>query len=335
MIRSLVAPNSIREPQKESEDPIIKRNLSRENLTTALQEETLIWLDVVDCGAEEIQWLQLEFKLHPIVVNDLQREDRRPTLVIYQDYMFLSLFQPQMATGQVRGDEVHCLVGAKYFITVRKSSTTTVEGVYNRAAQNEEAWRRGTTYFLYLVIQAIIDSYYPLLDRISIQLFELEEKTLSNGEAKTSQKSVYRIKQQLIALRQMIAPQREVLSNVIGEQQISQSPANRDLFAHLYERLLRIYDVIDAQRDLSNNVLDLLQNQESARLTEAVNRLTVISIIFLPLTFLVGLFSLNFITTKPELEIPLPGWAFFTLLMLITLFAGIGLAWLFRKRGWL
>lgn len=339
MIRSLLAPSgniqTASNDKETDESPIIKRNLTRENLEAALGDEILVWLDFVDPDADEIHWLQREFKLHPIVVTDLQREDRRPTLVVYPEYMFLSLFQPQMAVGQVKGEEIHCIIGTKFFLTIRKANSTTIEGVYNRVAQNEEAWGRGTIYFLYLVIQAVIDSYYPLLDRISILLFELEEKTLSNGEGKAAQKSVYRIKQQLIALRQMISPQREVLSNVIGEQRISQSPANRDLFAHLYERLLRIYDVIDAQRDLSNNVLDLLQNQESIRLTEAVNRLTIISIIFLPLTFLVSLFSLNFITTEPELEIPMPGWLFFTLLTGIMMLCGLLLARFFRKQGWL
>ncbi len=329
MIRSLVTPGNGTDPTS------VQRNLAPENLEAALTAEKILWLDLVDPTPEEIQWLQSLLKLHPTVVSDLQREDRRPTLVVYPAYIFLSLFQPQVSVGQVKGDEIHCLMGQNYLITVRKASSTTVENVYNRTAQNDETWQRGATYFLYQVLQAIIDSYYPLLDRISTQLFELEEKTLDNGEGKSAQKSVYRIKQQLVALRQMIAPQREVLSNAIGEARISESPASRDLFAHLYERLLRIYDVIDAQRDLSNNVLDLLQNQESARLTEAVNRLTIISIIFLPLTFLVSLFSLNFITTEPELEIPLPGWLFFILLTLITLLAGTLLAWLFRKRGWL
>ncbi len=329
MIRSLVTPGTGADPTS------VQRNLTPENLEAALNAEKILWLDLVDPTPNEIQWLQSLLKLHPTVVSDLQREDRRPTLVVYPAYIFLSLFQPQVSVGQVKGDEIHCLMGQNYLITVRKASSTTVENVYNRTAQNDETWQRGATYFLYQVLQAIIDSYYPLLDRISTQLFDLEEKTLDNGEGKSAQKSVYRIKQQLVALRQMIAPQREVLSNAIGEARISESPTNRDLFAHLYERLLRIYDVIDAQRDLSNNVLDLLQNQESARLTEAVNRLTIISIIFLPLTFLVSLFSLNFITTEPELEIPLPGWLFFILLTLITLLAGTLLAWLFRKRGWL
>ncbi|KAB2860718.1 MAG: hypothetical protein F9K46_09520, partial [Anaerolineae bacterium] len=258
MIRSLLAPRANAQTKSTDEEtteaPVIKRNLTRENLEAALEDEILVWLDFVDPDTEEIHWLQQTFKLHPIVVADLQREDRRPTLVVYPEYMFLSLFQPQMSVGQVKGEEIHCIIGTEFFLTIRKANSTAIEGVYNRVAQNEEAWGRGTIYFLYLVIQAVIDSYYPLLDRISVLLFELEEKTLSNGEGKIAQKSVYRIKQQLIALRQMISPQREVLSNVIGEHRISQSPANRDLFAHLYERLLRIYDVIDAQRDLSNNV---------------------------------------------------------------------------------
>jgi magnesium transporter len=107
------------------------------------------------------------------------------------------------------------------------------------------------------------------------------------------------------------------------------------LFRHLYERVLRVYDVIDSQRDLWSNVLDLIESQDSARMGDAVNRLTVLSMIFLPLTFIVGLFGLNFITTEPELSIPLPGQFVFGIIVLITLITSAILFVLFRRRGWL
>jgi magnesium transporter len=133
----------------------------------------------------------------------------------------------------------------------------------------------------------------------------------------------------------MVAPQREVISNVIGEERLSKTSENRDLFRHLYERLLRIYDVIDSQRDLASNVLDLIESQEATNLANAVSRLTVISMIFLPLTFLVGLFGLNFITTTPEWTIPLRGDWVFALILVVTIISGILLGIYFRKRGWL
>jgi magnesium transporter len=133
----------------------------------------------------------------------------------------------------------------------------------------------------------------------------------------------------------MVAPQREVISNVIGEERLSRTSDERELFRHLYERLLRIYDVIDSQRDLASNVLDLIESQESSKLGTAVNRLTVLSMIFLPLTFLVGLFGLNFVTTKPEWEIPLGGDAVFLLILLITAISAGAMAYYFRKQGWL
>ncbi len=116
-------------------------------------------------------------------------------------------------------------------------------------------------------------------------------------------------------MRQMVAPQREVLSSAIGELRISGADETRDLFRHLYERLLRVYDVIDPQRDLSSNLLDFMQNQESRRLLEVVNRLTLYSMIFLPLTFLISLFDINFLDTAEPLILPLSGWAVLILIL--------------------
>jgi magnesium transporter len=132
----------------------------------------------------------------------------------------------------------------------------------------------------------------------------------------------------------MVAPQREVLSNVIGEERLARTNENRDLFRHLYERLMRVYDIIDSQRDLSSNVLDLLQSRESQKLGKAVNRLTIFSMIFLPLTFISGFFELNFITPTAPLLIPLTGTMLFILIILSMVVIVGGMIWFFRRQGW-
>jgi magnesium transporter len=330
MLRSLVAPANCAEEIEFT----LRRNLTQEALEAALLAGDLVWIDVTNPTDDEIRWLESCLKLHPAVVNDLRREDNRPSLLIYPEYLFVSMFQAHLKLNKVESDEVHCLMGENFFVTVRFASSTAVDSAYDRAAQNADYWRRGVTYMLYLTSQFIIDSYYPLLDRINNQLNKLEESVMINRD-KVAQQSVYRIKQQLINLRQMVGPQREVLSNVIGEERLARNRENRDLFRHLYERLLRIYDVIDSQRDLTSNVLDLIEGQESARLANAVSRLTVLSMIFLPLTFLIGLFGLNFVTTEPEFVIALPGVMVFLLILLVTLVGGGLMAWFFRKQGWL
>lgn len=329
-MRSLVAPAEIPDDSAFT----LRRNLSLESLEEALMNNDIMWLDCVNPEDEEIRWLEQHLHLHPAVVSDLRREDRRPALMVYPEYLFLSLFQARVEKSVIISDEIHCIIGPNFFLTVRNESSSAVDGAYERAAQNSEYWRRGVIYFLYLAMQFIIDSYYPLIDRISNQLNKLEEQAMVNG-GKELQRSVFRLKQQLINLRQMVAPQREVISNVIGEERLSKTSENRDLFRHLYERLLRVYDVIDAQRDLASNVLDLIESQEATNLANAVSRLTVISMIFLPLTFLVGLFGLNFITTAPEWTIPLPGDWVFGMILIITIISGFILAVYFRKRGWL
>ena len=329
MIRSLViAPNpdlSTDGTAKNDSDSAdtLRRNLTRESLEKCFAEGLDMWIDIVTPEDEdEIQWIEGLLELSPTVVSDLLREDRRPTLLVYPGYLFLSLFEPYAQGNTLASKEIHCILGEHFCVTVRNADAPALEGAYDRVAQNPDSWHRGVTFFLYLIAQHIIDTYYPLLDRISNQLNELEEKLLGDSDDKHAQKSVYRIKQHLIGLRQMIAPQREVLSNLIGEERISSNGNVRDLFRHLYERLLGIYDVIDSQRDLTNNVLEIIANQQSRKMGEAVNRLTIISLVFLPFTFFVGLFDSNFFTIGQSVILPMNGLVIsivITLLMLVSI----------------
>ncbi len=329
MIRSLVA------QRDETEKVVLRRNLEQSELEQELEQKHMLWIDVVNPEDEEITWVSQRLQLNPIVVQDLRREDRRHALAVYPSYLFLSLFQPHIHLSRVEGKEIHCLITDEAFITIRQADSTAVDEAYNRVAQNPVSWESGVAYFLYLTAQYVIDAYYPLLDRMSISLNTLEEKLL-NGEAREdARKSVYRTKQQLISLRQMVAPQREVFSSVIGEKRLAEDADVRDLFRHLYERLLRVYDVIDSQRDLSSNVLDMMENQSSRQLGESVSRLTILSMVFLPLTFFTGLFQLNFATTTDTIILPLSGAAMFALVMGSMILSVGTMMFFFRKRGWL
>lgn len=328
MIRSIVAPD-------DENREIIRRNLTPEALEQVLHSGEKVWIDITDPTDDDLTWLQSCVELHPLVVQDLKRVDKRPSLLAYTNYIFLSLFQPETKLQQVHGHEIHCIIGENVFITVRESKTTAVDDAYKRAAQNPNYFQRDIVYFLYLTMQTVIDAYYPLVDDISNTLNDLEEDLLANNSIDAARRKVYRIKQQLIGLRQMVAPQREVLSNVIGEERLTRSNEDRDLFRHLYERLMRVYDLIDSQRDLSSNVLDLIQSQESTRLGRAVNRLTIFSMIFLPLTFITGLFELNFISTTDQLQLPISGFALFLMILFSMIFIVALMVWYFRQQRWL
>jgi magnesium transporter len=340
MIRSLViTPNSESSADGAAENVsgdtrILRRNLTQENLEKCLAEGCAMWIDIITPEDQEIHWLEAWLQLSPTVVADLLREDRRPTLLVYPRYLFLSLFQPYTHSNTLVSKEIHCLIGERFYVTVRKADATALEEAYDRVAQNPNSWHGGVAFFLYLTAQHIIDTYYPLLDRISNQLNELEEKLLNDSDDKQVQKSVYRIKQHLIGLTRMIAPQREVLSNLIGEERVSSDDGIRDLFRHLYERLLGIYDVIDSQRDLTGNVLEIIANQQSRKMGEAVNRLTIISMVFLPFTFFVGLFDSNFFTVGETVILPINGLViaiFITLLMIASI---VVMRMVFQQRGW-
>ena len=330
MIRSLVSPT-----QNGNGELIIRRNLQPDDLKCILQEKIPVWIDIVDPQEKEVHWLQEQLGLHPLVMQDLLRVDKRPSLLVYTDYIFLSLFQPEITMGDANGREIHCLIGEFYFVTVRGSETRAVDDAYERAANNPNYWERDIAYFLYLTMQTVIDAYYPLVDGISNRLNTLEESVLEREPDNLLRRKLFRMKQQLIALRQMVAPQREVLSNVIGEERLTRTNENRDLYRHLYERLMRVYDIVDSQRDLLSNVFDLIQSHESQKLGNAVSRLTIFSMIFLPLTFLIGIFELNFVTTDPPLSIPVPGLMMLIIILVLMSVITAGMIWFFRRQGWI
>jgi magnesium transporter len=340
MIRSLViTPNTEVTTDADTTSPaaepiILRRNLTQDSLEKSLAEGCNMWIDVVTPENEEIRWLEKWLRLSPTVVADLLREDRRPTLLVFPHYFFLSLFQPSTRGNILVGKEIHCIIGEHFYVTVRKADSTALEEAYDRIAQNPDSWQRGVAYFLSLTAQHMIDTYYPLLDRISNQLNELEEKLLGDSDDKHAQKSVYRIKQHLIGLRQMIAPQREVLSNLIGEQRLASNSDIRDLFRHLYERVLGIYDVIDAQRDLTNNVLEIIANQQSRKMGEALNRLTIISMVFLPFTFFLGLFDSSFFGISGTVILPVNGLVITIVIILLMIIAIVLMRLFFKRRGW-
>lgn len=333
MIRSLIATNL---PPDETQDVALRRNLLQTDLKVAYGEGDTVWLDITEPTKDEMEWLEKLLGLHPAVIEDLRRVDRRPNLLVYPNYIFLSLFEPYLQGHKVGGKEIHCLITEHGFITVRNDTRTEVDAAYNRVAQqNPTAWKRGVPYLLYLTAQYVIDAYYPLLDRINLEVSQLEERVMTNGLDESVRRSHHRIKQQLITLRQMVAPQREVLSNILGEEALTGTSDNRDLYRHLYERLLRIYDVIDAQHDISRNILDLIQSYESERLANAVSRLTIFSMIFLPLTLIASLLELNFITPENVAIIPISGDIAFVVLIVVMTGIGFAMAWYFNRRGWL
>jgi magnesium transporter len=338
MIRSLVlAPDAIASIDAIAADPaFLRRNLTQENLEKCLAEGYNVWIDIVSPEAKEIHWLEGLLQLSSHVVEDLLREDHYPTLLVYPRYLFLSLFQPYVPSNGngIIGREIHCIIGDHFCVTVRQADVSAVEAAYERVAQNPASWPRGVVFFLYLTAQHVIDTYYPLLDRISNQLNELEEKLLNEGDDKQIQKSVYRIKQHLIGLRRMIAPQREVLSNLMGDERIAADADIQDLFRHLYGRLLGIYDLIDSQRELTNNVLDIVAHQQSHKVGQAVNRLTIISMVFLPFTFFVGLFDSNFFIVNKTVILPINGLVISVIITMLMIASVAVMRMIFHRRDW-
>ena len=141
MIRSLViTPNAEPSPNLEAEivsgdATILRRNLTQESLEKCLAEGCTMWIDIISPEDKEIHWLESWLQLSPTVVADLLREDRRPTLLVYPQYLFLSLFQPYAQSNTLVSKEIHCIIGEHYFVTVRKADATGANWLRGRAGR--------------------------------------------------------------------------------------------------------------------------------------------------------------------------------------------------------
>lgn len=136
MIRSLViAANTTDTSDGTSDAGILRRNLSQESLESCLAEGSTIWIDIVAPEAEEISWIENCLQLSPTVVADLLREDRRPTLLVYPQYIFLSLFQPHAHGNTLLGNEIHCIIGEHFYVTVRQADTSALEELMTESSR--------------------------------------------------------------------------------------------------------------------------------------------------------------------------------------------------------
>ncbi|MEL6496411.1 MAG: magnesium/cobalt transporter CorA [Cyanobacteria bacterium J06623_7] len=314
-------------------------NLTPEACAKYLDTESVSWVDVKGLGSENIlQRLGKVFGLHPLVLEDIVNVPQRPKV---EDYPQQLVVITQMVVPKASGagfslEQVSLVVGKNYVLTVQEyPEKDCLRPVRRRIKFNKGSIRdMGADYLTYALWDAIIDGFFPVLEIYGEKIEDLEDEVIFNPSNQSLAK-VYQIKRELLALRRAIWPQRNALNTLIRDGSSIIDPEILVFLRDCYDHTVQIIDIIETYRELASSLTDIYLSAISNKMNEVMKLLTVISSIFIPLTFIAGIYGMNFDPdispfNMPELEWYW-GYPFCWALMLIT--AG-GLIYYFWHKGW-
>jgi len=255
------------------------------------------WIDIKEQSEVEMAVLSERFRFHPLTLEDCLHFDQRPKVEEYEDYLFVVLHAFACSDEKacdIEPKEVHLFLGREnYLITVHTSDVAAIDAMWKRAAGDGALAARGADFLLYLVSDAIVDGNFPLLDLITERLEAIEDSVLERHDPADLAR-IFELKRTLVLMRKVLSPERDVFALLSKRTDPRISEKTALYFRDVYDHLVRIYEAIDTARDLLGNALDAYLSMASSRTNEIVKRLTLLSAVFLPLTFVTGFFGQNF-----------------------------------------
>ncbi|MEP7271771.1 MAG: magnesium/cobalt transporter CorA [Acidobacteriota bacterium] len=260
----------------------------------------LVWVDVSDPTSQDFDDLAREFSFHPLAIEDCRHLHQRPKVEEYQGYYFIVLYDASLSKDQqLELRELNIFLGSNYLVTVHSEPIRAV-------SMAERLWRewtdladRGTGLLAYLLIDAVVDDYMPVLDTISERLDEIEDQIFEDLRPESLQE-IFRIKKQLLFLRRAVTPLRDVFNTLLRREQQIFSRETSVYFQDVFDHLIRIADTIDTLRDLLGSTMDAYLSISGNRMNMVMKRLTAISTLLMSVTLIAGIYGMNF-AYMPEL----------------------------------
>ncbi len=313
-------------PGPRSIDPV-----TPEALQGALaQVDGFLWMDLCPPKEGDRELLRQALGFHPLALEDAFRARERPKLDVYPDHYFLVFYavdyDPENGLLRV---PIHLFIGSRYLVIVRPGAIPAVEEVAARWAGREPPGPVAPGSLTYTLLDAVIDRYFPILDRIAEEVEAIEERLFAGSDGRLIE-GIFQMRKALLELRRVVAPEREVINLLLRRELPIFKPEDMAYFQDLYDRLVRLTESIDLYRDMLSGALESYLSLQSNRLNEIVKVLTIASIILMADALVAGIYGMNF-RYMPELEWP---WGY-PMALLLMAGVSVGLALFFRRRGWL
>ncbi|MFZ3078199.1 MAG: magnesium/cobalt transporter CorA [Bellilinea sp.] len=309
-------------------------DISPAALTSAVADtDGLVWVSLEQPTAEETRAILTDlFHFHPLAVEDTESTGfQTPKVDDYGTYLFIVVMalSADHDRSLLNSAEFDIFLGPNYVVSSYYApQLEAVEKLRRRLQRDERLQTNGPDFLCHALIDIIVDDYSPPLEELEDELEALEDRILDKPQPETLQK-LLRLKHAIISVRRVIAPQREVINHLTREEFSMIDRQSQIYFRDIYDHLVRVYDWIDILRDMATNALEAYLNSTSLRLNEVMKALTIVSTIFLPLTFVAGIYGMNF-HFMPELS-----WKYgYPMVWIVFLLITGWMVYYFRKRNW-
>lgn len=272
------------------------------------------------------------YGIHPIVLEDIVNTLDRPKILDFGDYLFISLkmlyFEP--SREEVKVEQVSLVVGSNFVISFQEDPGDVFDGVRERIRAGKERIRRsGADYLAYSLVDAIVDGYFVVFERLGDRIEAVQERLVGNPSSENLQE-IHRLKREMIELRRAVWPLREIVASLERSDSPLIARETSVFFRNVYGHTVEIIETAETFRDLISGMMDLHLSSLSMKLNEVMKVLTIIATIFIPLTFIVGIYGMNF-RHMPELD-----WRYgYPAVMLVVVVAGVSMLVWFRRKKWL
>lgn len=281
----------------------------------------MLWVNVQAPSAEEMDWLTLNFQLHPMVVEDISERDQRSKLEEYYEYLFMVLHRPVVTPNQTElsWEELHIILNKNWMITVLDKNPVELKTSIQKISENQDLLKRGIGAVLYHLCDDVVSAYFPIIDSFAENMEDMEEEAIRTpGQSLLDR--MFRLKRNLVEMRRYLAPQRDVFRILLDRSDTLFDKHARPYFRDVYDHTVRVYDMLDSLRDQVANGTDLYLSVVNNNMNQVMKRLTVITTIFMPITFVTGVFGMNF-GHMPQVEFD-PGWLWWVCIIGMALIAG-------------
>jgi len=304
-----------------------------------LETDSVAWLDVQGLGSETVlRQMGDVFHLHPLVLEDVVNVPQRPKIELYDDQMLIIARMVVLKTDALgfESEQVSFVLGRGYLLTVQEEPhIDCFDPVRDRIRYNRGQIRnKQSDYLAYSLLDAIVDGFFPILEAYGEHIEDLEDEVIFRPTRQTVQK-IYQVRRDLMTLRRSIWPQRNAINELMREDNDLISKEVKVYLHDCYDHAVQVLDIVETYRELTSTLMDVYLSSVSNRMNEVMKTLTVISSIFIPLTFIAGVYGMNFNPATSPWNMPeLNAYWGYPLCWLVMLLMAGGLTVYFWRQGW-
>ena len=294
--------------------------------------QSVTWINVDGLhDTSTIEKIGNHFGLHPLIQEDIVNTEQRPKTEDFSSYIFivLRMLNYDEKRQKIKNEQVSLVLGSNFVLSFQEDVGDVWDSLRERIRQNKGHVRKeGADYLAYSLMDAIVDNYFIILEKAGENIEGIEEKVITSPTKETLP-AIYHLKREMLVLRKAVWPLRDVVNTLGHDENPLIKDSTRIYLRDIYDHAIQVIDTIENYRDMISTLVDIYLSSVSNRLNEIMKVLTILSSIFIPLTFIVGIYGMNFVH-MPELNLT---WAYPALLVFMALVAG-GMIVYFKRKKW-